>query len=73
MRETDERIAQNMVCWTRNLTSRNVLWLKNHLPMVELIDYCEEYAAEDYWIINYSNPAVNCAKATQNYVQVQEL
>ncbi|WP_456317744.1 6-phospho-alpha-glucosidase [Solobacterium moorei] len=34
-------------------------------PMVQLIDYCEEYAKPTYWIVNYSNPAAIVAKATQ--------
>ncbi|MBY4797078.1 6-phospho-alpha-glucosidase [Collinsella sp. AGMB00827] len=32
-------------------------------PMCQLVDYCEEYAAPDYWIVNYSNPAAIVAKA----------
>lgn len=36
-------------------------------PMLELIDYCEEYAAKDYWIVNYSNPAAIVAIATTKF------
>ena len=31
--------------------------------MCELVDFCEEYACKDYWIVNYSNPAAIVAKA----------
>ena len=31
--------------------------------MVDIIDYCEQYASRNYWIVNYSNPAAIVAKA----------
>lgn len=67
MRETDERIAlKHGVVGQETCGPAGMSYgLRTIYPMVELIDYCEEYAAEDYWIINYSNPAAIVAKATQ--------
>ena len=38
--------------------------MRTIFPMCELVDFCEEYACKDYWIVNYSNPAAIVAKAT---------
>ena len=37
--------------------------MRTIFPMCELVDFCEEYACKDYWIVNYSNPAAIVAKA----------
>ena len=37
--------------------------LRTIYPMVDIIDYCEQYASRNYWIVNYSNPAAIVAKA----------
>ena len=37
--------------------------MRTIFPMVELIDLVEKYAKDDYWILNYSNPAAIVSEA----------
>ena len=37
--------------------------MRTIFPMMEVIDDVEKYAAKDYWILNYSNPAAIVSEA----------
>lgn len=66
MRVKDEQISLKHGCVGQETCGAGGMayGLRTIYPMVELIDYCEKYASENYWIVNYSNPAAIVAKAT---------
>ncbi|MFV0344475.1 MAG: 6-phospho-alpha-glucosidase [Anaerocolumna sp.] len=69
MREKDEKIPLKYGVIGQETCGPGGLayGLRTIYPMIELIDYCDKYAAKDHWIINYSNPAAivaeGCRKA----------
>lgn len=65
MRELDEKIPlKHGVIGQETCGPGGLAYgLRTIFPMVELIDFCEEYANEKYWILNYSNPAAIVAEA----------
>lgn len=67
MREVDEKISlKHGVIGQETCGAGGMAYgMRTIYPMVQLIDYCEEYASKTYWIVNYSNPAAIVAKATQ--------
>ncbi|MDZ5016630.1 6-phospho-alpha-glucosidase, partial [Clostridium perfringens] len=67
MRVKDEEISlKNGVIGQETCGAGGMAYgLRTIYSMIELIDICEKYAAKDYWIVNYSNPAAIVAKATQ--------
>ena len=66
MRVSDETISLKHGCVGQETCGAGGMayGLRTINPMVQLIDMCEEYAAKDHWIVNYSNPAAIVAKAT---------
>lgn len=65
MREMDEKIPLKYGVVGQETCGPGGLayGLRTIYPMAELIDYCEQYAKPNYWIVNYSNPAAIVAKA----------
>ncbi len=65
MREQDEKIPLKYGVVGQETCGPGGLayGLRTIFPMIELIDYCEKYAAKDHWILNYSNPAAIVAEA----------
>ena len=65
MRELDEKIPLKYDVVGQETCGPGGLayGLRTIYPMVDIIDYCEQYASKDYWIVNYSNPAAIVAKA----------
>ncbi len=65
MRVQDEQIALKHGCVGQETCGAGGMayGMRTIAPMVQLVDYCEAYAAADYWIVNYSNPAAIVAKA----------
>lgn len=59
MREMDEKIPLRHGCVGQETCGCGGLayGLRTIYPMVKVIDDVEKYAAKDYWILNYSNPA----------------
>ncbi len=59
MRELDEKIplSHNVVGQETCGPGGLAYGLRTISPMIELIDYVEQYAKETAWIVNYSNPA----------------
>lgn len=66
MRVKDEQICLKHGCVGQETCGAGGMTygMRTIYPMVQLIDYCEEYASKKYWIVNYSNPAAIVAKAT---------
>ena len=65
MRELDEKIPLKYDVVGQETCGPGGLayGLRTIYPMVDIIDYCEQYASRNYWIVNYSNPAAIVAKA----------
>ncbi|MBW9158181.1 6-phospho-alpha-glucosidase [Clostridium tagluense] len=65
MRELDEKIPlkYNVIGQETCGPGGLAYGLRTIYPMAQMIDYCEEYASPNYWIVNYSNPAAIVAKA----------
>ncbi len=65
MREQDEKIPLRHGCVGQETCGCGGLayGMRTIFPMVELIDDVERYANEDYWILNYSNPAAIVSEA----------
>ncbi len=65
MRELDEKIPLKYDVVGQETCGPGGLayGLRTIYPMVEMIDFCEKYAKNTYWIVNYSNPAAIVAKA----------
>lgn len=65
MRELDEKIPlkQDVVGQETCGPGGLAYGLRTIFPMVELIDLVEKYAKNNYWIVNYSNPAAIVAEA----------
>ena len=65
MRELDEKIPLKYDVVGQETCGPGGLayGLRTIYPMVDIIDYCEQYASKNYWIVNYSNPAAIVAKA----------
>lgn len=59
LRELDEKIplSHNVVGQETCGPGGLAYGLRTIAPMIELIDYVEQYAKETAWIVNYSNPA----------------
>ncbi|WP_430495286.1 6-phospho-alpha-glucosidase [Rossellomorea marisflavi] len=59
MRELDEKIplSHDVVGQETCGPGGLAYGLRTIFPMVELIDFVEQYAKKDCWIVNYSNPA----------------
>ena len=59
MRELDEKIPlSHSVVGQETCGPGGLAYgLRTIFPMVELIDFVEQYAKESCWIVNYSNPA----------------
>lgn len=65
MRELDEKIPLKYDVVGQETCGPGGLayGLRTIYPMAEMIDFCEQYASKEYWIVNYSNPAAIVAKA----------
>lgn len=65
MREQDEKIPLRHGCVGQETCGCGGLayGMRTIFPMVELIDMVEKYAKNDYWILNYSNPAAIVSEA----------
>lgn len=69
MRVNDEQISLKYgcigqeTCGAGGMAYGMAYGMRTIYPMVELVDLCKKYAASDYWIVNYSNPAAIVAKA----------
>ncbi|MFD1776943.1 6-phospho-alpha-glucosidase [Paenibacillus rhizophilus] len=59
MRELDEKIplSHNVVGQETCGPGGLAYGLRTIFPMVELVDYVDQYAKKNAWIVNYSNPA----------------
>lgn len=67
MRELDEKIplSHDVVGQETCGPGGLAYGLRTISPMVELIDFVEQYAKETCWIVNYSNPASIVAEAVR--------
>ena len=65
MREKDEKIPLRHGCVGQETCGCGGMayGMRTIFPMVELIDLVEKYAKDDYWILNYSNPAAIVSEA----------
>lgn len=65
MREQDEKIPLKHGCVGQETCGCGGLayGMRTIFPMMEVIDDVEKYAAKDYWILNYSNPAAIVSEA----------
>ena len=65
MRELDEKIPLRHGCVGQETCGAGGLayGMRTIFPMMEVIDDVEKYAAKDYWILNYSNPAAIVSEA----------
>ena len=65
MREQDEKIPLRHGCVGQETCGCGGMayGMRTIFPMVELIDLVEKYAKDDYWILNYSNPAAIVSEA----------
>ncbi|MGL5540054.1 MAG: 6-phospho-alpha-glucosidase, partial [Erysipelotrichaceae bacterium] len=65
LREQDEKIPLRHGCVGQETCGAGGLayGLRTINPMIEMIDDVEKYAANDYWILNYSNPAAIVSEA----------
>ncbi len=65
MREQDEKIPLRHGCVGQETCGCGGLayGLRTMYPMMKVIDDVEKYAAKDYWILNYSNPAAVVSEA----------
>ncbi|MBR3840993.1 MAG: 6-phospho-alpha-glucosidase [Erysipelotrichales bacterium] len=65
MREQDEKIPLRHGCVGQETCGAGGLayGMRTIFPMMEVIDDVEKYAAKDYWILNYSNPAAIVSEA----------
>lgn len=65
MREQDEKIPLRHGCVGQETCGAGGLayGLRTIFPMIQVMDWVEEYAAPDHWILNYSNPAAIMAEA----------
>lgn len=65
MREQDEKIPLLHGCVGQETCGCGGMayGMRTIFPMVELIDLVEKYAKDDYWILNYSNPAAIVSEA----------
>lgn len=65
MREMDEKIPLRHGCVGQETCGCGGLayGMRTIFPMVKVIDDAEKYAKDDYWILNYSNPAAIVSEA----------
>ena len=65
MREQDEKIPLRHGCVGQETCGCGGMayGMRTIFPMIELIDDVERYAKDDYWILNYSNPAAIVSEA----------
>lgn len=65
MRELDEKIPLKHGCVGQETCGAGGLayGLRTIFPMIQVMDWVEQYAAKNHWILNYSNPAAIMAEA----------